>query len=210
MAGRFYVSEMAGYVLGLYGLFFLVAFGARIAVQWWRTGSTGVVGVDRKQGALAWLSGVMFVFALAAGPASAILALFGWADPVRALDTDFLHGIGLAFFACGFAATFWAQLSMGNSWRIGVDSTEKTVLVRGGPFSWVRNPIYSATLLASLGLVLCLPNVLAMGTWLIFLSGLELHVRAVEEPYLLRTHGTAYADYAAEVGRFMPGVGRGV
>ena len=38
--------------------------------------------------------------------------------------------------------------------------------------------------------------------------GLELQVRAVEEPYLLRTHGDAYRAYAARVGRFLPGVGR--
>jgi protein-S-isoprenylcysteine O-methyltransferase Ste14 len=41
-------------------------------------------------------------------------------------------------------------------------------------------------------------------TWL----GLELQVRAVEEPYLLRTHGDEYRVYAARVGRFLPGVGR--
>jgi protein-S-isoprenylcysteine O-methyltransferase Ste14 len=37
---------------------------------------------------------------------------------------------------------------------------------------------------------------------------LELQVRVVEEPYLLRTHGARYADYARRVGRFAPGVGR--
>ena len=38
--------------------------------------------------------------------------------------------------------------------------------------------------------------------------GLELHVRRVEEPYLLRTHGDAYRTYAASAGRFVPGIGR--
>jgi len=33
-------------------------------------------------------------------------------------------------------------------------------------------------------------------------------VRAVEEPYLLDTHGDAYRGYATRVGRFLPGVGR--
>jgi protein-S-isoprenylcysteine O-methyltransferase Ste14 len=39
-------------------------------------------------------------------------------------------------------------------------------------------------------------------------AALELQTRAVEEPYLLRTHGEAYAAYAARVGRFVPGLGR--
>jgi protein-S-isoprenylcysteine O-methyltransferase Ste14 len=35
-------------------------------------------------------------------------------------------------------------------------------------------------------------------------------VRQVEEPYLVRTHGEAYRSWAAGVGRFLPGIGRGV
>lgn len=37
---------------------------------------------------------------------------------------------------------------------------------------------------------------------------LELQVRVVEEPYLLRTQGPEYASYALRVGRFLPGAGR--
>ncbi|HLS74191.1 MAG TPA: hypothetical protein VK046_10500 [Actinomycetaceae bacterium] len=37
---------------------------------------------------------------------------------------------------------------------------------------------------------------------------MEIQVRLVEEPYLLRTHGPAYARYTARVGRFLPGLGR--
>jgi protein-S-isoprenylcysteine O-methyltransferase Ste14 len=202
--------HMAGFVLGLYAFFFLIAFGARIALQLRSTGSTGVVGIGRTQGPVAWLAGFLFVFSIAAGPASTLLALIGRANPLRALDCGFFHALGLILFAAGLAATFWAQLSMGDSWRIGVDSAEKTDLVRRGPFSLVRNPIYSATLVACLGLVLCVPNLPALGSWLIFLAGLELHVRAVEEPHLLRVHGADYARYAAAVGRFVPGVGLGV
>ena len=36
----------------------------------------------------------------------------------------------------------------------------------------------------------------------------KVHVRVVEEPYLSRTHGDAYREYASRVGRFVPGVGR--
>jgi len=36
---------------------------------------------------------------------------------------------------------------------------------------------------------------------------IELQVRLVEEPYLTAKHGDSYRDYAARVGRFVPGVG---
>ena len=52
-----------------------------------------------------------------------------------------------------------------------------------------------------------MPNpvaLVALALWL----GLEIQTRMVEEPYLLKVHGSAYAEYAARVGRFVPGVGR--
>ncbi len=37
---------------------------------------------------------------------------------------------------------------------------------------------------------------------------MQVQVRAIEEPYLVRTHGAAYTGYAARTGRFLPGIGR--
>lgn len=48
----------------------------------------------------------------------------------------------------------FAQLAMGDSWRIGVDEQENTTLVRTGPFKWVRHPIYTAMMAFGLGLLL--------------------------------------------------------
>lgn len=42
------------------------------------------------------------------------------------------------------------------------------------------------------------------------LAAIEVQVRAVEEPYLVRTHGTTYVRYAERVGRFLPQLGTGV
>ena len=48
----------------------------------------------------------------------------------------------------------------------------------------------------------------AIASFAALLVALEIQVRAVEEPYLLRTHGDAYRRYAAATGRFVPGIGR--
>jgi protein-S-isoprenylcysteine O-methyltransferase Ste14 len=96
---------------------------------------------------------------------------------------------------------------MGASWRIGVDASEKTALVSAGVFGRVRNPIYSGMLLALVGLLLVVPNVVSLLALLATALGLEVHVRKVEEPYLLRVHGEGYRRYAGRVGRFVPGVG---
>jgi len=63
-------------------------------------------------------------------------------------------------------------------------------------------------ILTAAGLALLVPNATGLAALLVLVAGIELQVRLVEEPYLLRSHGAAYADWASRTGRFLPGVGR--
>jgi protein-S-isoprenylcysteine O-methyltransferase Ste14 len=186
-------------------VWFVVVFGVRSWLHWRRTGRTGYVGVSGAVGSVEWWAGVAFVVAVVLGVAAPLHAVWSGAE-LR--GGPWQHGVGLAVFVVGAIATLAAQLAMGDSWRIGVDATERTVLVASGPFRWVRNPIFSAMLLTTVGLVLLVPTPLAVTALVVLVAALELQVRLVEEPYLLRTHGRAYRDYVARVGRFVPGVGR--
>lgn len=199
---------MATLALLAYAVYLALAFGVRSWLQARRTGSTGFRGVHGRVGSPEWLAGVLFVVALAVGVAAPVLALIGTVEPIGALDRTPVHIAGVAFFVVGLAATLAAQVAMGESWRIGVDSSERTELVMDGPFSIVRNPIFSAMLPTSLGLALMVPSWVAWAGMAALFVALELQVRVVEEPYLLRTHGRRYAGYAATVGRFVPGAGR--
>jgi protein-S-isoprenylcysteine O-methyltransferase Ste14 len=96
---------------------------------------------------------------------------------------------------------------MGDSWRIGVDERERTTLVCTGVFARVRNPIYTAMFTFGLGISLVTPNLVAVAGFVLLVATIELQVRRVEEPYLLRTHGEDYRVYTATMGRFIPGVG---
>jgi protein-S-isoprenylcysteine O-methyltransferase Ste14 len=198
---------MATAALVLYGIFLVITFGLRVALQLRRTGSTGLHGLPPDAGPLEWIAGGLFVAGLAMGGTAPILALLGTLEPIPALDGLAGHAVGLVLAVGGIALTFGAQLAMGDSWRVGVDPEERTDLVTGGPFKLVRNPIYSAMIPTVLGLALMVPSVLAIAAFATLLVGLELQVRLVEEPYLRRVHGDAYADYAARVGRFVPRLG---
>lgn len=199
---------MAELALVLYLVYLAIAFGARTIIQLRRTGSTGFHGVGGRPGSAEWLAGVGFVVALVLGVAAPVLALLDVVEPIAALDTGALHATGIALAVLGIAATFYAQVAMGTSWRIGVDESERTELVTSGPFGLVRNPIFSAMLPTALGLVLVVPSWVALLGLVGLAVALELQVRVVEEPYLLRAQGERYAQYAARVGRFVPGVGR--
>ena len=198
---------MAIAALGLYLVWFLLAFGLRTIMQVRRTGDTGwrARGLPGRPGSVEWWAGLLFVVALAVGLASPVADLLGL-DPL--VDDSWLPALGVAITSVGILLSFAAQISMGDAWRIGVDESERTELVTRGAFNVVRNPIFSAMLVTAIGLVLMIPNVIAVVGVIALVVALELQVRGTEEPYLLRVHGMPYAAYLARVGRFAPKVGR--
>ncbi|MGK5521364.1 methyltransferase family protein [Micromonospora sp. URMC 107] len=198
---------MAWLALLLYLLGLLLAFGWRTLAQWRRTGDTGLRLDAGPPGTLRWWAKLLFVAALVLGSAGPAAALAGL-SPLPGLDNRPLHVVGLVVTVAGIGATLAAQLAMGVSWRIGVDPDERTTLVTSGAFGLARNPIFTAMAVTSLGLALMVPNAVSLAAWLALLIALQLQVRAVEEPYLVATHGDAYRRYAARVGRFLPGLGR--
>ena len=199
---------MAAYALALFAVYLALAFGARTVLQLRRTGSSGFKGISGRPGSAEWVGGVLFVFAFLLGLAAPVLDLLGVVEPIAFLGGLPFRILGFAMFGLGLAGTLIAQLAMGDSWRIGVDESERTDLVTTGPFAIVRNPIFAAMIPTSLGLALLVPSVLAFTAFLVLVVALELQVRLVEEPYLTRTHGERYVLYASRVGRFVPGVGK--
>ena len=200
---------MAAVALTLYVAFGVMGLGWRCWVQWRRTGSTGYRGLSRELGWLGLIGGVGFIVAMVTGLAAPLLQLVGIVSPVAVLDHAWIHATGFVLAVCGLAGTVYAQLDMGESWRVGVDTSETTTLVCDGAFRFVRNPIFSAMLVFALGETLLAPNPVAIAMFVIFLSAIEISVRAVEEPYLRGMHGDTYRDYTTRVGRFVPGIGLG-
>ena len=197
---------MAVIALVLFTIFAALGFGWRSWVQRRRTGSTGFKGISGRPGSVEWWAGFGFVVALVIGAAAPALQAAGLVEPV--LNVPWVHGLGIVIAIAGIAATVYAQLDMGDSWRIGVDPAETTALVRTGVFARVRNPIFSAMILFAFGVTLVTPNPFALAGFALLVLTIELQVRAVEEPYLREVHAAAYRSYLASVGRFVPGVGR--
>jgi protein-S-isoprenylcysteine O-methyltransferase Ste14 len=199
---------MATLALWLWSLFGLLAFVLRVAIHIRRTGESGLRGVTGRPGSVEWLAGVGFVAAIALGVAAPVLALADAVEPIDALDRTWLHVLGIVLYGAGLIGVLVAQGTMGGSWRVGVDEDERTALVTTGPFSVVRNPIYTTMLAAAAGLAMLVPSVIAIAALVLLVVSLEAQTRIVEEPYLVRTHGDAYTGYTGRVGRFVPGFGR--
>ena len=198
---------MPGIALTMYVSFFAVAFGWRTWLQYRRTGDHGFRGFSGRRGSVEWFVGFFLAVGVTLTGAAAVAELVDLVEPIAAMDRPWLNRMGLLLAFLGCVVTIVAQLQMRDSWRVGVDSREATPLVTVGLFGMVRNPIYSAVLLATAGFLLMVPNVLSAVAFGILLVGLQVQVRRVEEPHLTRARGETYLAYARTVGRFLPRVG---
>ncbi|OLT22313.1 isoprenylcysteine carboxyl methyltransferase [Ornithinimicrobium sp. CNJ-824] len=180
-----------------------------MAVQRRRTGDSGFRFAAAARGTRQWWANrISGAGSLLVGVAAPVADLLGLDPVVSPLSSPALRTAAAVVAASGIFCTYAAQLAMGTAWRIGVDPTERTELVTSGPFAFVRNPIFTTALITFTGLALASPSLVALAGLVLVYAGIQMQVRAVEEPHLLATHGRAYADYAARVGRFVPGIGR--
>jgi protein-S-isoprenylcysteine O-methyltransferase Ste14 len=200
-------TTAASIALVLFAVFGVLGFAWRSWLQYRRTGSSGFRATSGRIGSTEWIAGVGVAVALMVAVSAPILQRVNLIAPLGVLSEVWLQAAGIAVAIVGIAATVYAQLEMGDSWRLGVDVRETTTLVRTGVFGRVRNPIYTAMFAFGLGIALVTPNVVACASFILLVAAIELQVRRVEEPHLLRTHGDAYRAYTATVGRFIPGVG---
>jgi protein-S-isoprenylcysteine O-methyltransferase Ste14 len=188
-------------------VWFLSAVVGRMALQLLRTGDSGLRVEAGARFSPAWWAHAgltVSTVALVAAPVSVLAGVAATVDDVPAA----VRWVGAVLGGAGVVATFWAQLVMGDSWRIGVDPGEDTELVTAGVFGLVRNPIFSAMVLTAVGVTLMVPTALGAAGLIGLVAFLELQVRRVEEPHLLAVHGLTYRTYTTRVGRFLPRLGR--
>ena len=114
-------------------VWFLSLFVLRTVIQWWRTGDAGVRGFSGRVGSLEWNAGALASLGMAAGVLAPVVTLAGWPGGTLWFANDAIHIVGALLVALGIGGALAAQISMGNSWRIGVDARETTCLLYTSP-----------------------------------------------------------------------------
>jgi protein-S-isoprenylcysteine O-methyltransferase Ste14 len=122
--------------------------------------------------------------------------------PVAAMPEFVARLLGVPLLFAGGALAIWGFRTMGAAGTPVNPREPVQQLVTDGPFSFTRNPLYTALTLAYLG-VTCLANAF----WpLLFLPGVLAVIRqgiiAREERYLEQLFGDAYRDYKERVPRW--------
>ena len=115
-----------------------------------------------------------------------------------------LRLLGAGMCAAGLVVIVWASVTLGSFLTPFPRPTERHELVTGGPFRWVRHPIYSGVLLTALGACLLSGSWLAFAFWIALCVVFDLKSRR-EEAWLAQLHAD-YVDYRRGTRKFVPGL----
>ena len=133
--------------------------------------------------------------------------LFAWVPslrdyflPIHLPMAEVWQWLGLLCLIFSLVWTSIAQGHMKDSWRIGIDRDMKTALITAGLFSFTRNPIFLGMLLVLAGLFFLTPNAATLIFWIVGYILIQVQIR-LEEEYLQRQHGEAYAIFCSKVPR---------
>ena len=111
---------------------------------------------------------------------------------------------GALIIAAGAALASWAVMHFA-SWRVRARLDAGHQLATGGPFRFLRHPIYMSFNLLALGTALWVPSAIAWAALALMALGGDLRAR-VEEPLLRKAFGKSYEDYCSRTRRFLPWV----
>jgi protein-S-isoprenylcysteine O-methyltransferase Ste14 len=112
-----------------------------------------------------------------------------------------LLGVGLTWLGIGLA--IWARFHLGQNWSGRVTIKEGHELIRTGPYTHLRHPIYSGLLLAAAGSALAMDQWrCVLGVALIFAA---FSVKAIKEESMLRQQfGAAFDEHRQHTGFLLP------
>jgi protein-S-isoprenylcysteine O-methyltransferase Ste14 len=111
----------------------------------------------------------------------------------------------LALLGCAGGLGVWALVhNRPGNFNIRPEPKASGRLVTGGPYRFMRNPMYSALLLFAAAEIVAYGDSWKIACWLAL--ALVLFAKAKLEERGLRAQFPGYAEYARRVRRFIPGV----
>lgn len=185
--------------------FFVIAFAWRSYLVWKRTGiNPYVVGkTDKPIDFIESLYPVPLVLLLATTITFVFLpGIYEFSTPIVWLDLWAVKITGLVFMGFALIWTATAQMQMGASWRIGIDTENETALVEKGLFRVSRNPIFLGMRIALFGFFLTLPNAVTLVSVALADVLMQIQVR-LEEEFLRIGHRERYDEFCRRVRRWI-------
>jgi protein-S-isoprenylcysteine O-methyltransferase Ste14 len=110
--------------------------------------------------------------------------------------------LGVALVFAGLVITVWARMYLGRNWGTPMARKQNPELVTGGPYAWVRHPIYSGLVLAVVGSALAVSPVLLAPA--VVMGGYFAYAAREEERDLEQGFGAEYRNYKTRTKMLVP------
>lgn len=114
-----------------------------------------------------------------------------------------LRWAGVVVAMLGHAGIFWMMRHLGTNLTSSVRIRSNHTLVTGGPYRWIRHPLYSFGLLAFGGIALTTASWAVLVPFIGAYALLVIRTRT-EEANLVDRFGDEYRRYMRRTGRFTP------
>jgi|SRR5712671_96753 len=168
----------------------------------WVLAAFGRKPAQRRESPVARLSHTLFT-------AAALFLLYS-NDPVFGVlrhrfapHTSWLPLLGVVITAAGVAFAIWARIHLGKQWSADVTIRRDHELIRTGPYTHIRHPIYTGMLSAMLGTALIVGEYRALAAVVIATVGFWIKARK-EESFLEQEFGPRFEEHKRRTGFFLP------
>lgn len=129
--------------------------------------------------------------------------------PILDLDRRFLpwslavFWTGFLLTAAGLSFTVWARRYLASNWSGLITLKQDHELITGGPYAWVRHPIYTGLLVGFIGSAVSLGE--ARGILAVLLAAFSCWRKLrIEERGMRRLFGERYVEYERRVAALIP------
>ena len=109
---------------------------------------------------------------------------------------------GLMVAAIGVLIFIFAMITMRDSWRAGINESEKTQLVTSGIYRFSRNPAFLGFDLMYIGILMTFFNIPLLVFTVFAVMSLHFQIRR-EEAFLITVFGAPYEEYMQHTCRYI-------
>jgi protein-S-isoprenylcysteine O-methyltransferase Ste14 len=130
-------------------------------------------------------------------------SLMDWTSARFVPETLGWQSLGTVLTVAGVVVAIWSRFYIGRNWSATVTVKEGHELIRSGPYSAVRHPIYSGFLLALLGTAIYMGQV--RGLVAVGLAMIVWKIKSLrEESFMQSEFGEQYVQYRRHVKGLVP------
>ncbi len=193
-------NNLTGWILFVTGIAFVagpIVYYVRTRQPYWRSGS-GKVAQEETGDISFWLILPGFLLVFFGSPLE-----FSYL-PKTITRGMALEGVGLLLFGLGLGLFLWARRAARGQYSGHIQIKADHILVKTGPYQYVRHPVYSGYLLMALGIAIGYSSLVGVtSVLLLLLPGLLYRLR-LEEKLLPDRFPMEFRQYAQKTGCLIP------